>query len=186
MASRRPRRSGFMRVRQPATTSYIETSGLATIATTTATSYLLLLASDGPNKALVTDLSAVAQVENNSRILKRGSFMQFNLIANSAPAVVNLWVWLNKKGSITPPTNGYDFSLAPVTEDNAQLREQTVVYRRVSLSTTDFVTVRLPLGSRRNNYLTDPASALTLVVHNTSGASTISFTAYGRIKTLEG
>lgn len=184
--SRPRRRGGFMRVTQPASTSYIETSGAITLAATTSANYSVLLCSDSPNKALITDLaSGIAQVENNSKILKKGSFIQFNIVSNTTPGIVNIWVWLNTKGAITTPTNAFDFSTAPTTEDNIQLREKTIAFRQVSLSTTEFRTIRVPLGARRNNFLVDPASQLVVTVHNQTG-NTISYTAFGRIKTLEG
>lgn len=174
-----------MRVRTPASTKYIETSGAISLATTVSANYTLLLSSDSPNSALVSDFgSDVAQVENNSKILK-GSFIQTNLIAATVPCTVNLWVWLNSKGMTTSPTNGFDFSESPNTVNNQQLREKTIAYRRVSVSPNEFRSFRIRLAGRRNNFLPDPTSQLVMTIHN-SGAGTISHSSFGRIRVLEG
>lgn len=185
MASRRPRRSNFMRVKKPATTSYISVLGTSLAASTTA-NYSILLANDSPNKALVTDMaSVVAHCENNSTILRRGSFLHLNFLGTTVPAIVTVWLYMNSKGLVTAPTDGNDFSSLPQTEDNAQLREKTIFYRQVPLSSSEFRGVRIPLGGRRNNHLVD-GSILVLVIHNRTAAGAIQWSGYGRIRTIEG
>lgn len=181
----RLRRQTFRAVRKPANTSYIETAGPITLAAGVTANYTLILASDSPNKALVADMAGVlAQCENNSRITK-GSFIDMSFFTGSAFAVVNVWAYLNPKGMITAPTTGYDFNQAPTTEDNAQLRKQTIFYKRFVLTFPESRHFRFRLGGKRNNYLTD-GSNLVIVVQNAATASTLSFHAYGRIRTIEG
>lgn len=129
--------------------------------------------------------SVISQVENNTRIMK-GSFLKLNVLATTAPAIVGIWVYMNTKGMITAPVDSDDFNEGPTTEDNAQLREKTIFYGHFPLSTSEFRSIKIPLWSRRNNYLTDPSTTLVVVVHNKNTTPSIQFQGYGRIRTLEG
>lgn len=184
MTSRR--RFGWRPVKKPIATSYIR-SGTISLAASTAANYSLLLSSDSPLKTAITDLSSgVAQCENNTRIIKKGSFIQLNMLAATAPLVVGIWIYMNSKGMVVAPTDSDDFSEDPTTLANAQLREKTIYYRQVSLSTTEYRSIRIPLGSKRNNFLPDPTSILVMVLHNKTATTAMSFHAYGRIHTVEG
>lgn len=187
MASRRPRHTGWVRVKQPISTSYIDVSAGISLAAGLNANYSLLLSSDSPNKALVSDMAGiVSQCENNTRIIKKGSFLHLNFLATVAPAVVGIWVYLNKKGMVTAPVDTDDFSQGPTTEDNAQLREQTIFYKHFPLDINSFRSIRIPLGSRRNNWMTDPTTTLVIVIDNLSATAAIQWNGYGRIKLVEG
>lgn len=183
---RRPRRSGFLRVKKPITTSYIDVSTAITLAAGVDANYSLLLASDSPNKALVTDLaSVVSQCENNTRIIKKGSFISLNFLAQDAPGVVGIWVYMNVKGQVVAPVDSDDFNQGPTTLANAQLREYTIFYRQMPLDINSFRSIRIPLGSRRNNYMAD-GSILVLAIDNVYSTTGLQFSGYGRIRTIEG
>lgn len=183
----RPRSRGFMRVKQPAETSYIQTATAPiSIAAGVLAIYPLLIASDSPDKSIVSNLAAnAAQCENNTKLLK-GSFIQFAIISETVPCYVTLWLYMNSKNTITAPANSTDFSNLPLTEDNAQLREKTIIFKQFALSNTDYRILKIPLTRRsgRNSFMND-SSILNLVVHN-RGAGAIGYHAYGRIRTLEG
>lgn len=187
MATRPRSRRGFMIHKAPAETSYIQTATAPiSLAAGVLAVYPLLIASDTPDKSIVTNLAAnAAQCENNTRLLK-GSFIQFAMISETVPCYVTLWLYMNSKASITPPANSTEFSALPLTEDQAQLREKTIIFKQFALSTTDYRILRIPLTRRsgRNNFMND-ASILNLVLHN-RGAGAIDFHAFGRIRTLEG
>lgn len=183
---RRPRRTAFMRVRKPSRTSYIEVSSTIGLATGVAANYSLLLCSDSPDKGIITNMSStIAQVENNTRILK-GSFINLQLLATTVPVIATVWVYMNYKGMVVAPTDGTDFNEGPQTLANAELRKNTIFYRRFPLSVNEWRNYRIPLFSRRNNFLADPTSVLAMEIHNTGAAGGLSILAYGRIKTLEG
>lgn len=180
------KRSGFRVVKKGITTSYITSAPIA-IAATVAPNYSLLINSDSPVKSTISDLGAnIAQCENNSRIQKKGSFIQLNMIASTVPVMVGIWVYLNSKGMVVAPVNSSDFNQAPTTLANAQLREYTIFYRQVPLSTSEYRTIRIPLGSRRLNYMADPASILVMVIHNKDTVGSLTFSSFGRIRTIEG
>lgn len=184
MRARRSFRSGFRQVRKPIYTNYIETSGLITLAATVDANYGVLLPADSPNKILVTDFaSVIAQCENNSRIMKR-SFIKMIFVAD-APVIASIWVWINTRGMITASTDPYAFSLLPQTEDNAQLRERTLFYKRFIVTPEIGREIHVPLARRRNNYISD-ASTLTIQIGNNSAVGNLSFSAYGRVRTIEG
>lgn len=181
----RRRSRSFIRVRQPISTSYIQTAAPITLAAGVATPYSMLLTADSPTKTNITDFSAgIAQSENNTRLMK-GSFVQINLLPTTAPAMVGIWVWMNTKGQLTTPTDSLDFSQAPAVEDNTQLREKTIAYRQVPTSTSEFRSIRIKLAGRRNNFMPD-ATILVMMIHNMSATASLSFSAFGRIRTLEG
>lgn len=180
----RRRTQGFRMVKKPLSTSYIETGGDITLAAGTTANYSMLLASDSPDKSIVTNLAAtVAQCENNSKIGPR-SFIQLGLASPTGPATVTLWVYMNAKGTVVAPANGYAFSQGPVTLANANLRAHTLLYRRVTLSAETPRNVRLKLSTRRNNYLSD-GSILVLSVTNPA-ATAVTYNAYGRLHIVPG
>lgn len=182
---RRPFRRGFQTVKKPITTSYIDVSSYIGLAASVDANYSLLIASDSPNKALVTDMvSVVAQYENNSRI-RKGSFLKLHFLPTTTPSVVTIWVYMNTKGMVVAPTDGDDFSQLPLTLANAQLREYTIFYKQVSLDVNHFRTVHIPLFSRRNSFMAD-GSILVLAIDNQWPDTAISFGGYGRIRTSEG
>lgn len=182
----RPSRRGFIGVRKPIHTSYIDVSTGIALAASVDANYSLLLASDSPNTSLVTDMaSVVSQVENNSRIIKKGSFIQLNFLASDAPGTVGIWVYMNSKGTVVAPADIDDFNQGPNTLANSQLREYTIFYKQMSLDINSFRSLRIPLGSRRNNYLSD-GSILVIVIDNMSATTAIQFSGYGRIRTIQG
>lgn len=181
------RSSGFMRVKKPVRVSYIIRSTPVAIATETAVNYSMLLNSDSPDKSIVSNFtSTIAQVENGTKILKKGSFVTISMIAITSPVICAIWVYLNSKGQVIAPTDSTDFSEGPQTDANAELRAKTIYYRHIPLSTTEYRTVRIPLGSRRNNMMLDPTSILAIEMHCTGGSGSMEYLGYGRIRTLEG
>lgn len=181
----RPFRRGFVSVKKPITTSYIDVSSYIGLAASVDANYSLLIASDSPNRALVTDMvSVIAQCENNTRI-KKGSFLTLHFLPTTTPSVVTIWVYMNPKAMVVAPVDGDDFSQLPTTLANSQLREYTIFYKQVALDVNHFRTVRIPLWSKRNNYLTD-GSILQMTIDNQWPDTAISFGGYGRIRTSEG
>lgn len=177
-------RRGFHPVRKPVSTHYLDVSTGIALASTVDANYSVLLASDSPDKTIVTNLSStVAQCENGSRILKKGSFLLLNFLSDG-PGIVNLWVYMNEKGTVVAPTDSDDFSQGPLTLANQQLREHTIFYKSLTLDTNAARQIRIPLGSRRNNYMGD-TNILVLAVDNTT-TTAISFNGYGRVRTVEG
>lgn len=181
---RRNTSRGFRMVRKPLSTSYIETSGNITLAAGATANYSLLLANDSPDKSIITNLaSTVAHTENNSKIGPK-SFIQLGLFSPTGPATVTLWSYMNAKGLVVAPTNGFAFSTGPTTLANANLRKHTLLYKRVSLTAESPRNIRLKLSTRRNNYLSD-GSILVLAITNPA-ATSIEYNAYGRIHTIPG
>lgn len=181
---RRRTTRGFLQVRKPSTTSYIETGGEIALAAGATAIYPLLIASDTPNKSLISDLAAnSAQCENNSRIVGK-SFIQIGFQSPTGPATATAWLYMNAKNLVTAPANGFAFNQAPLTEDNAELRAHTLLYRRVTLTPEVPRNVRLKISSKRNSFMND-ASILNLVITNPA-ATAISYNAYGRIHVVEG
>lgn len=172
------------------TTSYAETGGVNTIGPGTSIDFAVLSASDSPTKTTITNLATAgtsAVVENNSVILKKGSFFKLNLFAALSFTVIGIWIYRNKGGYITAPTNSFDFNQGPLTEDNAQLREATVYYTRIALTAEESRTLRIPLWSKRNRSMTD-STVLRMVIHNQNltALANVNYSGYGRIRTIEG
>lgn len=182
----RSRRNSFPSVRKPINTSYVSTNGVNIISTATTVDNALLVTADSPDKTIITvPGTTAAQVENNSRIIKRGSFLRMSAYTDAIGALFTIWVYKNPRGTITAPTVGNDFNTGPLTEDNIQLRKNTIYYWRGLLSAEQIHRFRIPLFSRRNNFLLD-LSTLRLFLANQSATDNINYMHYGRIRTIEG
>lgn len=184
--SRPFRRNAFPVARKPIRTIYVSTAGVNIISTASVVTNQMLITADSPDTSITTVPGVtVAQCENNSKIIKRGSFLRLSAWSDATGALLTVWVWKNPRGAITAPVTANQFSTNPLVEDNMQLRKNTIFYWRGVLSAQNVLRLRVPLWSRRNNFLQD-LSTLNLLVANESGTDNINYTHYGRIHTIEG
>lgn len=182
----RRQRSGFVIPRKPISTSYVSTAAVNIISTATSVDSAILQTDDSPDKSIVTAYgSTVSRVENNSRVVRRGSFLRLNAWCVDDPVLFTMWVYKNPRGSITAPATANDFNLNPLTEDYIQLRKNTIFYWRGLLNAQEVTRFRVPLWSKRNSFLLDNTT-LRLYLANSDATNNVNYMLYGRIRTVEG
>lgn len=179
--------TGFMRPpRKPITTSYLTSGTLNIISFGTTVNVGMLVASDSPDKSIITDFSStIAQVENNSKIVRKGSILKISATSTVDSQLLVIWIYMNMKGNVVAPVTSDAFNTAPLTLANAQLRKYTIFYWKGLLSAQNPRSWRIPLFSRRNSTMYDLTS-IRLNITNAGSAGNINYVAYGRFKSIEG
>lgn len=181
------RRSRFRVMRRaggawrPRVTSFLNSAGLTGIAAATTTLYSLAIAQDSPDKSLITDFGGtnIINVENNSNIQPR-SFLKLILTSESNVNPVTVQIYRLKVG-MTEPTSANIFNQGPQTEDNQQIRERTLFYRKMILGEANVATyLYIPLYKKRNSFLGD-SERLKMMIANEGGV--LAWTGFGRLYT---